>query len=332
MADTTLLSLLISFAGGVFGAGVGALNAFVFCGVAALLGSVVSMIPGAQIWTGITWGPFLGPHVGFAGGVAATAYAFRRRILCTGRNVLIPGFGLNRPDVLLVGGLFGIMGYVLNGVISLIPTRGTLPWTNTIALSIVVSGFLARVLFGKTGIMGNLPEGKSRWIRSRDEAWQPWPSHPGVVLLMGFGISCITALSVIHYPGTSGLFFGLAAFSLILFHAGVKIPVILHMALAADWAATVTQRWEWGIFFGVFAAILSELFACLFLLHGDTHIDPPAIALVITFTLISLLSAFNLVLISAVWIIVIFVILCGLYVLLMPSSISKLQSSQSCSA
>jgi hypothetical protein len=85
-------------------------------------------------------------------------------------------------------------------------------------------------------------------------------------------------------PGSKGLFFGFAALSLIFFQFGAKIPVILHIALSAEIASSVTGNPGWGLFFGFLAAILSEIFACLFLLHGDTHIDPPALALVVTFT------------------------------------------------
>ena len=38
------------------------------------------------------------------------------------------------------------------------------------------------------------------------------------------------------------------------------------------------------------AAFLAELLACLFVNHGDTHIDPPTFALVGTFSLFPLLN------------------------------------------
>src|SRR5439155_26444592 len=51
----------------------------------------------------------------------------------------------------------------------------------------------------------------------------------------------------------------------------------------------------WGLVFALLAALLAaflgELFADLFLVHGDSHIDPPAAALFTTWTLQSILAA-----------------------------------------
>ena len=45
-----------------------------------------------------------------------------------------------------------------------------------------------------------------------------------------------------------------------------------------------------GVTFGMAGAIIGELLACLFVNHGDTHIDPPTFALVGTFSLFPLLN------------------------------------------
>ncbi|MFH1941992.1 MAG: hypothetical protein ABIL68_07780, partial [bacterium] len=286
MVEIDWTTLIVAFGGGILGAAFGGLNAFILCGLASIVGTIMTMVSGDVTFNRmVTWGPFLGPHVAFAGGVAASAFAAKKGELCSGRNVLISLFGFNSPMILLVGGIFGVFGYVLNWVLNLIPDIGGIPWTNTIALSIIMSGIVCRLLFGDTGLLGKIPEGRSRWKRSRDEAWQPWPSHPFQVLLIGVAVSLLAATMVVLVPGSMGFFFGLAALSLIFFQFGAKIPVILHIALSAEMVVAATGTVGWGLVFGLLAVFLSEIFACVFLIHGDTHIDPPAMSLVVMFAL-----------------------------------------------
>jgi len=286
------LILIVAFCGGIFGASVGGLNAFILCGLASVIGTVTEITTGTALFNHwITWGPFLGPHVAFASGVAAAAYAANRKVLCSGRNVLLALFGFNKPDILIVGGLFGILGHLIKLVLDQIPVNEGIPWTNSMALSIVLSGLIARFVFGKTGIMGNKPESQNRWHRSREEAWQPWPSHPLQVLLIGLAFGLPASLIVKAIPTSAGILFGLSALTLIFFQFGNKIPVTLHVILSAVMVTRLSNSILWGLFFGLLAAILSEIFACLFLLHGDTHIDPPALSLVVTFSLYPILTS-----------------------------------------
>ena len=60
------------------------------------------------------WGPLFGPHIAFAGGVAAAAYAAKTgKLKSGGKDIVASLMGLNAPDVLLVGGVFGSLGYAL---------------------------------------------------------------------------------------------------------------------------------------------------------------------------------------------------------------------------
>lgn len=298
MFESDLTSLLVSFCGGILGAALGGLNAFILCGLAAIVGITLTMVTGDSTFNQmVTWGPLLGPHVAFASGVAAAAYAAKIGKLCSGRNVLISLFGFDSPYILIVGGVFGALGFFTKWAFDLIPKIGGIPWTNTIALSIVTSTIVARLLFGRTGLLGKIPEGHSRWMLSRDEAWQPWPSQPFQVLLVGLGVSLPAACIVKSLPASTGLLFGFAAVSLLFFQFGAKIPVILHIALSAEFMAHVTGDVGWGLVFGLLATFLTELFACVFLIHGDTHVDPPAMSLVVVYTLypiLTLIGAFHL--------------------------------------
>jgi len=82
-----LLLLITALAGGAFGAAIGALPAFIFTGFVVFLGeglailnrgiasSAASDVGYVSVTGVIGFGAITGPHIAFAGGVAASAYA-----------------------------------------------------------------------------------------------------------------------------------------------------------------------------------------------------------------------------------------------------------------
>ncbi len=269
----SLIAVLVAFAGGIFGAAVGALGAFVILGFLILVG-VAAQSTGADLLS-IPLGPAFGPHVGgFAAGVAAAAYAAKKGKIDTGRDIVSALMGVNSPDVLLVGGIFGIVGYLLNWAFSLVGFA----WTDTIALSVVVSAIIARVLWGN-GVFGQVQAGQSRFTPKPGTEWLPWQSNMGQRFLIGLGAGVFSAyLAILIGAENGGVVFGFAisAISLSLLGLGVKVPVTHHITLLAAVAATASGSLMWGAVFGVAAGIVGEYMANTFLVHGDTHIDPPA--------------------------------------------------------
>ena len=103
---------LAAFAGGAFGAAIGALPAFIFTGFAVIGGEAAALGGGeeataeAAAYTGLVgFGPVFGPHISFAAGAAAAAYAAKQGYIDDGKNILWAA-GTNHMDVLIVGGLF----------------------------------------------------------------------------------------------------------------------------------------------------------------------------------------------------------------------------------
>ena len=283
--------LLIGFAGGVFGAALGAFPAFMLCGASLVVGSVIAMVTGD--WTFlliVTWGPFLGPQASLSGGVAAAAYAASRGRLASGRDLLNPLIRLKSPAVLAVGGLFGLLGTLLAWLSSLVPNAGAVPWINPVAIAIVVNGVLTRMIFGRTGLFGRVPAGSRRWAPGPGVASFPWHLRPLPLIILSVAVSVPVAAVVGSVP-THGLFLGLSALALASLLFGWRVPVFLHIAAAAELFASVTGSFGWGIAGGVLAGLLGELFACLFLIHGDTHLDPPAMVLGVMFALSPLAAA-----------------------------------------
>jgi hypothetical protein len=284
--------MILSFAGGVFGAAIGGLPAFVLCGVLATIGLAVFWATGEDTFVNaLAWGPLFGPHIAFAGGVAAAAYAAKKGKLETGRDIVSPLMGLDAPDVLAVGGVFGALGYVLFWVSGLLGNIGTFPWMNGAVFSICVSSIIVRLGFGQRGLLGQVRTGDKRWVASDTASWLPWQSQPAMLVLIAVGIGLPIAYFIRIMPELFTFGFAIAAVSLVFLGAGFKFPVTHHIGIASGMGVIATGNIWWGLTFALLGAFMGEVFACSLLNHGDTHIDPPCWAVSVTWLLTALLSA-----------------------------------------
>ncbi|MFB6308409.1 MAG: hypothetical protein ABEH35_03685 [Haloarculaceae archaeon] len=333
--------LLVAFAGGAFGAAVGALPSFAFCGVLVIVGELYALahrtiggtIPPVDVTGSVAFGP-LGPHIAFAGGAAAVAYAARQDYLDTGfayhpAKEVTRGLG-SRADLLAVGGAFGVVGYWIATVSSAL----SLP-VDPIALGVVGSAFAHRIALGYS-LVGS-PSG--RWLDmaqsgpgadgesvSADggravEPWLPYQYRWRNVTALGFVVGVLSAY-LAYLTGSPFLAFGLAVAVLLLLNAGVAaIPVTHHMALPASTAAlalanapaaglspsAVAQAVPLGTAllvggaFGLVGGLAGELLQRLLYAHAETHLDPPAASIVVTSLCIAVLAMMG-VFPSAVWI------------------------------
>lgn len=279
-----LASLLAAFGGGLFAAAIGTLPAFIFTGLAVLAGvAAAAGGGGTDLLTQVAFGPVFGPHIAFGGGAAATAYAYRRGLLESGRDITLPLAGLRRPDVLAVGGCFGALGWGLN---ELWLAAGLASRTDTIALTVVVSAMIARLAFGRTPLASRpLPPDSARhWVRHQETA--------GQFTTIGFGaglVSTFAALALGPERGGDVLGFGIAASTLVFSQFGLRVPVTHHMALPAALAALASGDILTGAAFGVAGAFAGEGFSRVFHQHGDTHIDPPAAGIAVATAIIRLI-------------------------------------------
>ena len=285
-------SFLAAFGGGILGAAVGAVPAFVFTGILVLLG-VASAAGGgdSRIISEIAFGPFFGPHVSFAGGVAAAAYAGHIRLMPNGRDVGRALMGLNNPVLLLVGGIFGLAGSLINKALG---NWGAGSWTDTIAVTVLISGFAARIIFGKTSVIGKVRPGKQHFYPDDVNHWLPWQQKASQLLVIGFAVGLVSGRLFAVLGASKGgdvVGFGLSTAFLILLVMGNQIPVTHHVAITSALAATLGAGLVTCAIVGLLAAFIGEGFSRAFHIHGDTHIDPPAGAIAILTTLIRLASA-----------------------------------------
>jgi hypothetical protein len=303
-----LVLLIAAIGGGIFGAAIGGLPAFIFTGFAVIAG-VAAAIGGSDydFITNVAFGPVFGPHISFAGGVAAVAYAKRVGLIDNGKDILTGLAGLGNPMVLVIGGIFGGLGYLIVSLLT--PILGS--YTDAIALTVFISAVIVRLVFGNSGLFGSLEaqdaRDRGRLIPGGDQVWVPYQQNWIMAGVIGAGVGAISTFMFIGIyeidPELAGagtvLGFGIAAASLIFLQFGGSVPVTHHMALPGAVGASVaiaglgsTGALIVGIIGGVIGALVGELASRLFLIHGDTHIDPPAISI---FTVTSLFLIIGLI-------------------------------------
>lgn len=282
------LYLLAAIGGGMFGAAIGAVPAFVIAGIAAAGTFGYSVITGTHpdaelvsLSALIPFGPFLSPNIAFAGGVAAAGYAARRGLHSSGNDTVLSLAGLQRPDVLLVGGLFGGYGYLLQWLFTnFSPTFAGNIVITPVVTAIVISNITTRLVFGRTGLFGKPEKPHKRWAPTTNRNWVPWQERPLQVITIGFALGLPSAYLIAEVPSL-GFDLGLAisATFLLFLCLGFKTPVAHHVSLGAAIGVLVLGDFTWGLTFAVAGAVIGELVACIFQYHGDTAIDPPSVTL-----------------------------------------------------
>lgn len=290
--------LFAAFGGGLFGAAVGGQPAFIFTGFMVLVGVAIGLAGGDyDFLTNVAFGPVFGPHIAFAGGVAAVAFAARRDQVDSGRDIAAPMAGIGDPMPLIVGGIFGMGGYVVQFFLASLLVAGSVALTDSVALTVAISAIVVRLVFGRTGPFGSpsveanergrfLPAGKQVWVIHQQGWLQASVLGVGSGLLSAWVITSVPASQV---AAVTTLTFGISAVSLILLQFGFNGPVTHHMTLpgAVAAAAVVGAGGPGGMALlaavaaGVLGAVLGEVVSRLFLIHGDTHVDPPAFAIFI---------------------------------------------------
>jgi hypothetical protein len=281
MVELTFVAAMFiaAFAGGLFGAAIGSLPAFVFTGFAVIAGETAAYVnPEAGAVTDmIAFGAVFGPHIAFAGGAAASAYAAKKGYINDtnwgyhhGKNILV-AFGAAHRDVLIVGGLFGMFGYLVFFVSAELLAA---PW-DPIAMGVVLSAVAHRVVFGYDLVGTKTGDGSGRFDmgpfereqtyatdgaggnqvdRLAVEPWLPWQYEWGNVALLGLGAGILGGFI---YWATASPFmaFGISAASLVFLNLStydnfgdfqVPVPVTHHITLPASTAPMAYAGLEAG--------------------------------------------------------------------------------------
>ena len=273
--EVVLGLLLVGFAGGAFGAAIGALPALGLAGVSIVLGEMIAVGTGTSTSSALGidlavldavglsaaagFGPLIGPHVAFAGGAAAAASAGRKGTIDTSfryhqaKQIAKPLW--RNPRSLVVGGVFGAFGVVVARLAGAVPVP-----LDPIAFAVVLSALTHRLAFGYVllgrvhglgrsvldmspfeteeywGDGGN-PTAQGIGGRHVVEPWQPEFDDWKVVTALGAGVGFGAGVIAIA-TGSPFLAFGLALASLLAVPTGTyTVPVTHHIAFPAGIAA-----------------------------------------------------------------------------------------------
>lgn len=288
----SIINLIAAFGGGAFAASIGALPAFIMTGVFAVVGAAVSMAGAADagniLVNYFAFGSFFGPHIAFAGGVAAAAYAKKKGISDNGADIATSCAGHNAPDVLIVGGIFGVIGFLFKEFVVMNLFAGTISprlVTDAPGITVFLSAILVRLVFG----------GK---LRTGDKTISQGGAL-GNTIVIGICYSLLVAgvyfagLEVVPIETFAGsyhvLIFGMAAIGLVFAEIGQPFFGCHHIVIIA--AETAVQCYNntgnaWmavimAIVFGTISAIICDVETNLINSGSDSHIDGPACAIFI---------------------------------------------------
>jgi hypothetical protein len=256
--ESLLISILASFAGGVFGATLGVIGSFSFFGAIATIGVASSLLGSNIIIDKIAFGAYLAPHISFASAVAALAYAGSQDLADGSKDLLLPLYKTKEFGVLLVGGIFGVVNFLIYFAI----TKLSIP-VDMVALTITVSHVIVRFIFNKNKVLGNTKNLK--------------PENIPFLALLGFAAGILSSYAT-QITGNVLIGFSISAFTLIfLFYD--EIPATHHVTIISSYVVSATNSILAGGLAGVVAILLGEILNRIFNTESDTYIDHPAVTI-----------------------------------------------------
>jgi hypothetical protein len=267
-----LFNALAAFGAGALASCIGAVPAFVMTGLITIVGAIAGMAG----FDTIAFGTVFGPHIAFAGAVAATAYAAKKGYIEAGAAVGTPLAPLGKPDVLVVGGLFGIIGWVIGTFAVPAVFGGLIPFgTDAPGMTVVISGIIARLVFGKRG----LASGTKGAVTSA----QSMLIAVAFSLMVGGTGLALNAVNPEIMGSYNLIIFGIAAFTLIFpgtpgwHQIGIISAYAVMIALGAGMTGFAVVAF--AVVAGVASNFLCDLEGYLINTDVDSHIDGPGFAI-----------------------------------------------------
>ena len=286
--------LITAFGGGLLAAAIGGVPSFVFTGL-TVIAAIFGGEAGAPMISALSFGSFFGPHVAFGGAVAGAAYAKSKNLLDDGQDIVTPLFKTGDAGVLLVGGVFGIIGFLIQYLLGAVlggMVFSYAGWTDTVALTVFISDILVRLIFTKSGLTG-------KYTGTEMRNYFPEGKRLSFLVMVGLGIGVAIgglaatlgqlgvagsdeALYLFNNIGSIG--FGIAAVSLAFLCMGLPLEGYHHVILPAGttamivFAATLNPFLAilGGAVMGIITSVWGEMMALTFNSYADSHIDPPA--------------------------------------------------------
>ncbi len=269
-----LLGLAAAFGAGTLAAAMGAVNAFIMTGVIAIIGGFIQCMGAPEGVSGfVAFGTIFGPHLSFAAGAAAAAYAKRIGKLDNGCNLGQGLAAIGEPSILVVGGVFGSIAWVIGTYLIPFIFGDLIPiGTDNPGMTVVISGVLARLAFGQRGLYSANPATLSK---GKDLTNVLLRAIAYSLMVAGTGIAMDEA--GVGLGGYNILIFGIAAVTLLFpgnaswHHIGIISAYATMIAIGADFGEFVVLIM--AVASGLGAALLCNFENCMFNNDVDSHID-----------------------------------------------------------
>ena len=269
-----LFNILAAFGAGALAASIGAVNAFIMTGILAIIAGVTACAGVADaVSSVVAFGTILGPHMSFAAGAAATAYAKKKGYIDNG-CALGQGLAfLGKADVLVVGGIFGVIACLIADFVVAKIFGGLIPFgTDNPGMTVVISGIIARLAFTDNGVKSKNPT-----FMAKGEALTALLVRAGALSLMAGGTGVALNAAGASLAGYNLILFGIAAVTLLFpgmgswHHIGIISAYATMIGVGAGLAdAAVVVL---ALVAGLLVALLCNIENCLINTEVDSHID-----------------------------------------------------------
>ena len=316
MEPFAIITLFICFGGGIFGAAIGGLFSFIFCGFLTFAGCLVVLAGGSDfLLLQVGLGPIFGVYAGgFTSGIVASTYAAgvrKNHPSEAAKDILSPLIDTSW-DVLLVGGLCAVFAQILLQILTKIPVVNMF---DCLALTIAICILISRLIFQKEMPWGNKESIKKIGYLKTDNfsiSWVPWMLPLPKMGIFGLGVGILSASLAM---GTKAILDPMVADGVVSATAAFVVPLIIGWSIAAisilglNFATGSIQKFPvWhcpallaaltflyfdsiflGAIGGIFGAYIQELMARMFYNHGSNHADPPAFGIAVGTLILNLL-------------------------------------------
>lgn len=312
----SIVNIVLAFFAGVVGAGVGGAQAFVLCGLVGLAGTgVAAAMPELGLGSligDVALGCWFHPALAFFGALVAYAYSAKRGYTDSGKAICVPLSSIQKPDVLLVGGIGGAAGYITMTLLTSPNFLGIK--ADGGAIAIVVLSIILKLVFDRS-LFGKVPEDikakGGRFAIRNGNAWLSWQrigSQKYVLGLAWGGASAAATYALFQHEATAAfapfIGFFICAFMFLWLTVGHQSLVVHHPAITASYAVQMLVATSgsaaavalgdavlWGTAIGVSAMFIADFCADCVYVYGDVHFDPPACSIfILSFVIMTFLT------------------------------------------
>ena len=287
-----LFNILAAFGAGLLAASIGAVNAFIMTGIMAIIAGVTACAGVADgVSATIAFGTVLGPHMSFAAGAAATAYAKKKGYIDNGCALGQGLTYLGKADVLVVGGIFGIIAYLIADFVVAKIFGGLIPYgTDNPGMTVVISGIIARLAFTDNGVKSKNPT-----FMSKGDALTALLVRATALSLMAGGTGVALNAAGFSLAGYNLILFGIAAVTLLFpgmgswHHIGIISAYATMIAVGAGLAPVAVVLF--AVVAGILVALICNIENCLINTEVDSHIDGEGTSICLMTILLNIVAA-----------------------------------------